>query len=45
MIRESKNGDITKFYFNIHHIDEEQNLSFGIFKLEGHDLTSWENHT
>ena len=26
-------------YFNVHHIDEEQNISFARLKLEGHALT------
>jgi len=26
-------------YFNIHHIDEEQKISFTRLKLEGHALT------
>jgi hypothetical protein len=32
-------------YFSVHHIDEGQNISFAILKLEGHDLTWWESHT
>jgi hypothetical protein len=32
-------------YFNIHHIDEEQKISFSRLKLEGHALTWWEIHT
>jgi hypothetical protein len=34
-----------EFYFNIHHIDEEKNISFSKLKLEGHALTWWESHT
>jgi hypothetical protein len=32
-------------YFSIHHIDEEQKISFSKLKLEGHALTWWESHT
>jgi len=32
-------------YFNIHHIDEEKNISFDRVKLEGHSLTWWKIHT
>jgi hypothetical protein len=32
-------------YFSVHHIDEEQNISFARLKLEGHALTWWEIHT
>ena len=32
-------------YFNVHHIDEEQNISFAGLKLEGHALTWLESHT
>jgi hypothetical protein len=32
-------------YFNVHHIDEEQNISFSRLKLEGHVLNWWEIHT
>jgi hypothetical protein len=28
-----------EIYFNVHHIDEEQNISFGRLTLEGHALT------
>ena len=28
-----------EFYFSVHHIDEEQNISFVRLKLEGHALT------
>jgi hypothetical protein len=31
-------------YFSIHHIDEEQKISFARLKLEGHALTWWEIH-
>jgi hypothetical protein len=31
-------------YFSIHHIDEENNISFARSKLEGHALTWWESH-
>jgi hypothetical protein len=34
-----------EFYFSIHHIDEEQNISFARLKLEGHALSWWESHT
>jgi hypothetical protein len=31
-------------YFNIHHIDKEQNISFARLKLDDHALTWWESH-
>jgi hypothetical protein len=34
-----------KFYFILHHIDEEQDISFVRLNLEGHALTWWESHT
>jgi hypothetical protein len=34
-----------EFYFSVHHLDEEKNISFDILKLEGHALTWWEIHT
>ena len=33
-----------QFYFNVHHIEEEQNISFAQLKLEGHALTQLESH-
>jgi hypothetical protein len=34
-----------EFYFIIHHINEEQKISFTRLKLDGHALTWWEIHT
>jgi hypothetical protein len=34
-----------EIYFNIHHVDEEKNISFARMKLEGHALTWFESHT
>ena len=32
-------------YFNIHQIEEGQNISFARLKLEGYALTWWDSHT
>jgi hypothetical protein len=32
-------------YFSVHHIEEEEKISFARLKLEGHALTLWEIHT
>jgi hypothetical protein len=33
-----------ELYLSVHHIDEDQKISFARLKLEGHALTWWEIH-